>query len=144
MLAGCKENLEARTEYFDKKHVDFLSDYGWRIDRFGSEMKYAPRTMAAFPEHLSIVKAEGHVDLAAYSDKEVIETGYILKEQTDRYNQIVGYIFESEGKIIGSYLEFNQEITDSNGTVRVERGETTPLLRKAEVDEERLWGQITL
>jgi hypothetical protein len=56
------------------------------------------------------MKDLGHVDLASFLDREVIETGYILQEKTTTYNQIVGYILESDHKIIGGYLAFKQRL----------------------------------
>ncbi|MGO4107113.1 DUF4830 domain-containing protein [Paenibacillus sp. YAF4_2] len=135
ILTGCTEDKKEHVEIGNQQHIAYLKDYGWNIDRFGSEIKYAARTLRDYKEHMDTIRTQGQVDLTPFLNQEVIETGYILKEKTNQYNQIVGYILESHGKIIGGYLEFNNEIEQVDGTIRIEPGKVTP------INEEPLTGQ---
>ncbi|NGM80939.1 DUF4830 domain-containing protein [Paenibacillus sp. 7124] len=140
VLAGCKE-IES-TEIYNKEHVLYLNGYGRSAERFKSETKYAAGTLRFYKEHINTIQTQGHVDLAAFLDEEVIETGYVLNEKTDHYNQIVGYILESRDGIIGGYLEFNKEVEQSDGTIRIDSGETTSMFNSMEINENPILGHI--
>jgi hypothetical protein len=127
LLSGCSDTKKEHVETGNQKHIAYLKDYGWSIDRFSIEVKYAAGTLRDYNEHLDTIRTEGQLDLTPFLHEEVIETGYILQEKTYRYNQIVGYIFESGGEIIGGYLEFNNEVSQSDGTIRVDPGKVTPM-----------------
>lgn len=136
LLAGCKENKVEPIEFHNTQHVAYLNHYGWNIGRFASETKYAPSTLQDYKEHTNTIRIEGNIDLTPFRDKEVIETGYILKEKTDHYNQIVGYILESGDEIIGGYLEFNNEVEQINGELQVEVGKTKPMFNSNEINQQ--------
>ena len=127
VLAGCIEKKVESIEIHNKQHVTYLNDYGWTAERFASETKYEAGTLRSYKEHVDNIQTHGLVDLTPFLDEKVVETGYILQEKTDNYNQIVGYILESGNEIIGGYLEFNKEVEQSNGTIRIDLGETTPM-----------------
>ncbi|MEK4980014.1 DUF4830 domain-containing protein [Bacillus sp. FSL K6-6540] len=134
ILVGCnRQDDEIITETPKEQHVKFLEDYGWSIDRFASETKYAPSTLPSYQKHVKDLKDLGHVDLASFLDREVIETGYILQEKTTTYNQIVGYILESDHEIIGGYLVFNDELEQKDGTFTIDQSEMNPMLHRKDL-----------
>lgn len=134
ILVGCNEqNDEVVRELHKEPHIKYLKDYGWNIDRFGSEFKYAASSLESFKSHLNDIEELGEVDLTPYYDKEVIETGYILQEKTVTYNKIVGYILESGDEIIGGYLEFNHEAEQADGTLEIDQMEISPMLHRKEL-----------
>ncbi len=142
VLTGCEENKLEPIEIYNKQHVTYLNQYAWSIDRFTSETKYAPRTLQDYKEHMNTIRTDGQIDLTPFFDKEVIETGYILNEKTDHYNQIVSYILESGEEIIGGYLEYNNEVEQSDGKIRIEVGETTPIFNSNEINEQAILGDL--
>ncbi|CAM3341906.1 DUF4830 domain-containing protein [Paenibacillus lupini] len=127
MLTGCTEDKKEQVVIGNQLHIAYLKDYGWSIDRFGSEIKYAAGTLCDYKEHMDTIRTQGQMDLTPFLNQEVIETGYILKEKTKQYNQIVGYILESHEEIIGGNLEFNNEVEQADGTIRVDSGKITPM-----------------
>ncbi|MGG3279937.1 DUF4830 domain-containing protein [Paenibacillus solani] len=134
LLVGCNEqNDDIVTELYKEQHIKYLEDYGWNIDRFASEFKYAASSLESFKSHLNDIEESGQVDLTLYYDKEVIETGYILQEKTVTYNKIVGYILESGDEIIGGYLEFNHEAEQEDGTLEIDQTEISPMLHRKEL-----------
>lgn len=134
ILVGCnKENDEVVIEIHKEQHVNYLENYGWSIDRFVSETKYAAHTLQSFKSHVKDIREFGHVDLTPFLDQEVTETGYFLKEKTMTYNQIVGYILESGNEIIGGYLVFNQELKQTDGTLLIEQSNMNPILHRKEL-----------
>ncbi|MHA0858495.1 DUF4830 domain-containing protein [Paenibacillus sp. CMAA1364] len=142
ILPGCAEKEKGieSLENYNKQHVTYLKEYGWSIKRFTSETKYAAETLRSYEEHVNTIRSQGKVDLTPFLDKEVLETGYILNEKTDHYNQIVGYILESGEEIIGSYLEFNHEIEQKDGIIRIDIGVTTPIFKYNEINEQSIVG----
>jgi len=134
ILVGCNEqNDDIVTELYSEQHIKYFEDYGWNIDRFASEFKYAASSLESFKSHLNDIEESGQVDLTPYYDKEVIETGYILQERTMTYNKIVGYILESGDEIIGGYLEFNHEAEHEDGTLEIDQTEISPMLHRKEL-----------
>lgn len=134
LLAGCNEQKdEVVRELYKEQHIEYLKDYGWNIDRFGSEFKYAASSLESFKSHVNDIKELGQVDLAPYYDNEVIETGYVLQEKTKTYNKIVGYILESGDEIIGGYLEFHHEAEQADGTFEIDQTEISPMLHRKEL-----------
>ncbi|KOR90187.1 DUF4830 domain-containing protein [Paenibacillus solani] len=134
ILVGCNEQKdEIVTELHKEQHINYLKDYGWSIDRFASDFKYAASSLESFKSHVNDIEELGQVDLAPYFDKEVIETGYILQEKTMTYNKIVGYILESDDEIIGGYLEFNHEAEQEDGTLEIDQTEISPMLHRKEL-----------
>ncbi|KOP67459.1 hypothetical protein AMS62_21090 [Bacillus sp. FJAT-18019] len=134
ILVGCNEQKdEIVTELHKEQHIKYLEDYGWNIDRFASEFKYAASSLESFKSHVNDIEEFGQVDLTPYYDKEVIETGYILQEKTKTYNKIVGYILESGDEIIGGYLEFNHEAEQEDGTLEIDQTEISPMLHRKEL-----------
>lgn len=142
VLAGCKENKIESIEIHNKQHVAYLNDYGWSAERFTSETKYDAGSLRSYKEHVKKIQTQGYVDLTPFLDEKVVETGYILQEKTDNYNQIVGYILESGEEIIGGYLAFNKEVQQSDGTIRIDLGETTPMFNSKEMNEKPILGRI--
>lgn len=134
ILVGCtKEQNEEIIETQQEQHVQYFHDYGWNLERFLSETKYAASTLGSYPEHVQDVKTLGHVDLTPYADKEVVETGYTLQGNTTTYNQIVGYIIESDHEVIGGYLVFNHEAEQADGTRHIDQSDMSPILHRQEL-----------
>lgn len=134
ILVGCNEQSdEIVRELHKEQHIKYLKDYGWNIDRFASDFKYAASSLESFKSHVNDIEESGHVDLTPYYDKEVIETGYILQEKTMTYNKIVGYILESDDEIIGGYLEFNHEAEQDDGTLEIDQTEISPMIHRKEL-----------
>lgn len=134
ILVGCnKENNGVVIEIHKEQHINYMENYGWSIDRFASETKYAAHTLQSFKPHVKDIREFGHVDLTPFLDKEVTETGYFLQEKTMTYNQIVGYILESDNEIIGGYLVFNHEIKQTDGTLHIEQSNMNPILHRKEL-----------
>ncbi|GIO96059.1 hypothetical protein J14TS5_11450 [Paenibacillus lautus] len=135
ILVGCNKEDDGVVviETYKEQHIKYLDEYGWSIDRFGSETKYAAHTLQSFKSHVKDIKELGHVDLTPFLDKEVIETGYILQEKTMTYNQIVGYILESGNEIIGGYLVFNHEAEQADGTLHIDQSNMNPILHRKEL-----------
>lgn len=123
--AGCRseeeeQSVQAQTILYNQSHVSYLEQHGWNIERFASEFKYSPGTLASFTEHVGDLRTKAHFDLLPYADQEVRETGYILRETTHTYNVITAYLIEADGKIIGSYLVFEQQKQDADGAYQTE------------------------
>lgn len=134
ILVGCnKENDGVVIEIHKEQHVNYLQNYGWSIDRFASETKYAAYTLQSFKSHVKDIKELGHVDLTRFLDQEVTETGYFLQEKTATYNQIVGFILESGNEIIGGYLVFNYEAEQVDGTLHIDQSVMNPILHRKEL-----------
>lgn len=134
IFVGCnREDDEVVVEIHKEQHINYLEKYGWGIDRFASETKYAAHTLQSFKSHVKDIKELGDVDLTRYLDQEVTETGYILQEKTMTYNQIVGYILESGNEIIGGYLVFNHEAEQADGTLHIEHCDMNPILHRKEL-----------
>ncbi len=146
MLSGCKEkeNKIESIEHFNKQHVTYLNEYGWSIERFASETNYAAGTLQSYEDHMNTIRTQGNVDLTPFIEEEVVETGYILNEKTDHYNQIVGYILESGENIVGGYLEFNHEVKQIDGIIRIDKGETTPMFNSNDMNEQSILGHIVI
>lgn len=134
ILVGCNEQSEEIVgELHKEQHIKYFENYGWNIDRFASDFKYAASSLEFFKSHVNDIKELGQVDMTPYYDKEVIETGYILQEKTVTYNKIVGYILESGDEIIGGYLEFNHEAEQADGTLDIDQTEISPMLHRKEL-----------
>ncbi|WP_127591725.1 DUF4830 domain-containing protein [Paenibacillus lautus] len=134
ILVGCnKEDDEVAVEIHKEQHINYLDNYGWSIDRFASETKYAAHTLQSFNSHVKDIKEVGHLEMTPFLDKEVIETGYILQEKTTKHNQIVGYILESGDAIIGGYLVFNHEAEQADGTLHIDHSDMSPILHRKEL-----------
>lgn len=142
ILAGCKEDKKEYRGFYNKIHTDYLQKSGWNAERFASETKYAAGTLKDYKEHVNTIRTDGQFDLTPFLDKDVIETGYVLKEKTDLYNQIVAYILESGGEVIGGYLEFNHEVVQPDGVIQVNAGQTTPMFNSNEKEEQSIIGHI--
>lgn len=136
VLAGCKEHTKESVEIYNPQHTEYLQQYGWHIGQYYSETRFQANTLQDYQEHVDKIRTEGHVDLSPYLDRDVIETGYVLKEKTDHYNHIVVYILESGGAIIGSYLDFNHEVVQPSGEIQVNAGQTTPMFPSNQKDEQ--------
>ncbi|MCJ8010862.1 DUF4830 domain-containing protein [Paenibacillus sp. KQZ6P-2] len=133
-VTGCKgSDTSEQVIVFNKDHTRYLEQYGWSIDRFASETKYAPGTLASFREHLKEMTDKGKLDISAYVNQEVVETGYVLRETTPGYNLITAYILESDGKWIGSYLVFSHETLDENGNYQTDISSTDEMINSSEV-----------
>jgi hypothetical protein len=83
-------------------------------------------------DHVEDIKKEGNFDLKPYFNKEVIETGYILNESFINYNEVIFYILESEGNIIGGYLKFNNEVLEGS-IYKLIDGKTLPIMNRQEI-----------
>lgn len=129
LVMGCSDDKPKEVVIYKQSHVDFLKRYGWSIDRFASETKYASGTFQSFSRHMQEVKTKGKVDLGSYTDQEIIETGYVLREFKPDYNQIIAYIFESGGSIVGSYLVNNQLSMDKNGVYQIDDSFTDEMVQ---------------
>ncbi|GIO63705.1 DUF4830 domain-containing protein [Paenibacillus cineris] len=142
VLTGCKEEKKEYMPFYKPMHTDYLQKFGWKAERFASETKYEAKTLQSYKDHVDTIRTEGNIDLAPFFNKEVVETGYILKENTDLYNQIVAYILESEGKVIGGYLDFNHEVLQPDGVIEVHPGQTTPMFDANDSNKQFVIGRI--
>lgn len=126
VLVGCEESQVESVQQYDERHVAYLMNYGWTIDQFRSSIHYPAKMLRSLPEQVSTIRKYTKVDVTSYLDKDVIVTGYILKGTTNQYNQIVGYLIESEEKVIGGYLQYNRVFVEE-GKLQVVPGEMTPM-----------------
>ncbi|MWV43312.1 DUF4830 domain-containing protein [Paenibacillus sp. HJL G12] len=133
VVTGCNNDTSEQVITYNKDHTRYLERYGWNIDRFASEMKYAPETLISYGKHMKEVKTAGQLDLSPYVHQEVIETGYLLHETTPGYNRITAYILESGGHIIGSYLMFEHELQDEHGAYHTDYTSTEPMVHSSKV-----------
>lgn len=114
------------------KDVELFERYGWTIKSFSEESKYAPGSFPDLKEHYELLVKKGKINLEQYINEEIIETGYLFEESVGPFNYVLGYLLESEGKIIGSYLTINQQ--NLNGSVyEIITGPTIPIANKENV-----------
>ena len=84
ILVGCnKENDGVVIEIHKEQHVNYLQNYGWSIDRFASETKYA-YTLQSFKSHVKDIKELGHVDLTRFWIKKLQRQGTSCKRKQRR------------------------------------------------------------
>ncbi|MGM0837926.1 MAG: DUF4830 domain-containing protein [Bacillota bacterium] len=93
---------------FPEEHEKYLESYGWHIRAMENEKTINLKDY--LPETLQMYKQAG-LDLEEYKNKEVMVTGYLLKEKQRKGenasifdgNNMYIFIYEVEGNIIGGH-----------------------------------------
>lgn len=131
MFSGCTEANNQKPN-FPSAHVQYFAKYGWTLKNYEAVNQYERGALLGVKEHYNMLMNDAKLDLAPYASKEIIESGYDLEEAVGPYNDIIGYVLECDGKIIGSYLELQQETL--NGDVYdITKGPTVPIVKPGDV-----------
>jgi hypothetical protein len=93
----------------DYQHVKFFSRNDWTIKEFIEKTDYQAGSISHSNFNVNRIKLEGKVDVVPYQDKQITVTTYRLNETIGTYNYVTGTILDSEGNILGSYLQLNHE-----------------------------------
>lgn len=84
ILVGCnKENDEVVIQIHKEQYVNYLENYGWSIDRFASETKYAAHTLQSFKSHVKDIKELGHVDDPIFGSRSYRDRVLPARENND-------------------------------------------------------------
>jgi hypothetical protein len=127
-IVGCSVNNESHP----RLHEQFFQEYGWEINQFLSSKDYGQGVLSVDKDFMKEVLINGKIDLAPYKDKAVLVTEYRLDPTVGVFNKITGYVFQSEGKVIGGYLMLNQELLEGSIYTTIE-GQSLPMMKFDEV-----------
>ncbi|KOY80651.1 DUF4830 domain-containing protein [Lysinibacillus macroides] len=93
ILAACA------SQNIDKEHLAYIENLGWTIQSFDSTEQV---TLALAPETIANYEEATITFIEEYIGKEVTITSYTLKEKDPENDQLLVYIYEHQGEIIGT------------------------------------------
>ncbi|GLC87123.1 DUF4830 domain-containing protein [Lysinibacillus piscis] len=88
------------TKNIDKEHLSYIENFGWTIKSLHSSEQITVDDIS--PEILVLNRAANITFMEQYTGKELTVTSYQLNEKDLEGENYTAYIYEYEGKIVGS------------------------------------------